>query len=354
MTLPSTPRPFAARRVLTQFAAASILFGLFGGVCQAVPLDLVTIGDPGNAADTNPNGFGAVNYEFQIMKHEVTIGQYVEFLNAAAKTDPYGLWNTNMATDLMIEGISRSGTVGSYTYAPRGPNGVMPPGANSSTQRPITYVSWFDAARFANWMHNGQGSGSTETGAYTLNGATGGNAPARNPGARFYIPTENEWYKAAYYRGSGTNAGYWDFATQSNSAPGNTLGSGSNQANYFVSAFSSGGEYETSNLLTNVGAFTGSPSSYGTFDQSGNVSEWNDLSGQSGPQRGIRGGYWYNDSSALAASGRSVVSATLESNQYGFRLAVPEPSTWVIASSAIAWTVALRFRRRTAISGRSR
>jgi hypothetical protein len=81
-------------------------------------------------------------------------------------------------------------------------------------------VSWFDAARFANWMQNGQGSGDTETGAYTLvEGQTTGAAPARNAGAEYYVPTENQWYKAAFYKGGGTNAGYWNFATGSDSAP---------------------------------------------------------------------------------------------------------------------------------------
>ncbi len=351
MTMPSFS---SLRRPLRAGVLAAAASCLVGTPCQAVTIDWVTVGDAGNAADTSPAGFGAVNYEFQISKYEVTIGQYLEFLNAAAKSDPYGLWNPSMASDLRIAGIVRSGSSGSFTYAALEPIVPNTAGANSPLLRPITYVSWFDAARFANWMHNGQGAGSTETGAYTLNGATSGAAPARNPGVSFYIPTENEWYKAAYYMGSGTNAGYWDYATRSNSAPGNTLGSGTNQANYFVPPnFSSGGSDDpATNLLTNVGAFTGSPGSYGTFDQSGNVSEWNDLTGQSGSQRGIRGGYWYSDPSVLAASARSVVSPTQETNQTGFRLAVPEPSTWVIATSAIAWAASLRLRRRTTIAGR--
>ena len=65
-----------------------------------------------------------------------------------AKTDAYGLYNTSMGTNLNIAGISRSGSPGSYAYS------VMTNGG-SSANRPITFVSWFDAARFANWMHNG-------------------------------------------------------------------------------------------------------------------------------------------------------------------------------------------------------
>jgi copper(I)-binding protein len=85
--------------------------------------------------------------------------------------------------------------------------------------KPVNFVSWFDAARVANWLQNGQGSGSTETGAYTLTSGTSGTAPAVNSGATFYVPTENQWYKAAFYKGSGTSAGFWDYPTGSDTAP---------------------------------------------------------------------------------------------------------------------------------------
>ena len=129
-----------------------------------VTIDTVTVGDAGNAADTN--GLGAVANVFAMGKYEVTIGQYTTFLNSVASvtSDSYvvNLWNTNMATDLNVAGISRSGSgsEGSpYSYSGLG-----------SGNRPIAYVSWFSAARFANWMNNGATNGaSTETGAYTLN-----------------------------------------------------------------------------------------------------------------------------------------------------------------------------------------
>ncbi len=112
------------------------------------------------------------------------IAQYTAFLNTVAATDTYSLYNTNMGTDGTIAGISRSGSSGSYSYS------VIGSGA-----RPITYVSWSDAARFANWMNNGQGTGSTETGAYTLNGASSGVGFTKNPGATWWIPSEDESYK---------------------------------------------------------------------------------------------------------------------------------------------------------------
>ena len=265
----------------------------------------VTVGNPGNANDTGGSQIGAVAYSYQIGTYAVTIGQYTTFLNSVAKTDPYSLYNTNMATDTTIAGIQRSGSSGSYTYSVIG-----------SPNRPITYVSWFDAARFANWMTNGQGSGSTETGAYTLKGAVSGNAVAANAGAKFRLPTENEWYKAAYYSpnyGGVGIPGYYAYATQSNDAPGNTVGDGPNQANWNTSG------------LTDVGAFSKSGSFYGTFDQSGNVYQWNDLDGTAGSSRGLRGGAW-NSSDSF-----SLLSPVNYSNEpsfeyygdLGFRLASP-------------------------------
>ena len=107
-----------------------------------VNIDLVQVGNAGNAADTT--GYGAVTNPFAIGKYDVTVGQYTSFLNAVGATDTYGLYNTGMATDLNVAGISQSGSSGSYTYSVIG-----------SANHPITYVSWFDAARFANWVANG-------------------------------------------------------------------------------------------------------------------------------------------------------------------------------------------------------
>jgi sulfatase modifying factor 1 len=316
---------------------------------HAVTIDWVTVGDPGNAADAATN-YGVVADAFQIGKYEVTIQQYTDFLNAVAASDPYSLYNTAMASDLNIAGISRTGTSGGYTYS------VITNGGNSAN-RPITYVSWFDAARFANWMQNGQGSGSTETGAYTLGGATTGAAPAVNPGAQVYIPREDQWYKAAYYKGGGTNAGYWAYATQSDADPGNAIGSGTNQANYYTGSgfsVSQSATYSSSqNYLTDVGAFTNSASFYGTFDQSGNAWELNDLTGTEA-SRGVRGGYWEtSDVISLSSLEGQVVTSSYEDRFIGFRLAspvaVPEPSTYAMALAGLACGGSALFLRRRAL-----
>ena len=342
-------------RLVRHVTAASLAFStvcLIASPARAAPvtIDWVTVGNPGNAADTNFTG--AVSYQYQIGKYEVTIQQWTDFLNVAAKSDPYGLYNPSMASDLNAAGISRAGTSGSYTYS------VINNGGNSGN-RPITFVSWFDAARFANWLQNGQGSGSTETGAYTLvGGQTSGTAPVRNPGAQFYIPTNDEWYKAAYYSpllnsGSG---GYFTYATQSNSAPGNVIGGGVNQANYITAdnkySVTQSTIYSSSaNYLSNVGAFTNSASYYGTFDQTGNVAEWNDFSGTTADTtKGIRGGAWNNFASNVTSSTLLTPAPSTEISRYGFRLAaptaVPEPSTYAMALAAIACGGFSMWRRR--------
>ena len=331
--------------IVTASVAVLTLASLSHAQSPLVTIDTVTVGDAGNAADTT--GYGAVTNVFAIGKYEVTIGQYTTFLNsvAAVTSSNYlvNLWNTNMANNQNIRGISRFGlgTLSSpYSYSVIG----------SSSNRPITFVSWFDAARFANWMNNGATNGaSTETGAYTLNGATNG-VITKNAGASWWIPSENEWYKAAYYKGGGTNAGYWDYPTQSDSAPGNVVGGATNQANYYAGDYAvtqSASYSSTQNYLTEVGAFSNSASDYGTFDQAGNVYEWNDA--VVGSARGLRGGTWSSgyDVTSLQSSNRTWAQPTFELNDTGFRVAaVPEPSTYALLTLAAAALGAHVLRRR--------
>jgi sulfatase modifying factor 1 len=283
-----------------------------------ITMDWVTVGDPGNAADTDPAGYGAVADSFRIMKFEFQNSQYAAFLNAVAKTDPYSLYNANMGSNAR-GGITQSGSSGSYIYSVRTDMG----------DKPVNYVSWFDAARVSNWLMNGAtGTSSTETGAYTLvGGQTSGTAPAVNPGATFYIPTEDQWYKAAYYKGGSTSAGYWDYATQSDTAPTavtadstgiGSAGSTGNFANYNRVA---GWNSQNGNVTT-VGT-NGGASAYGAFDMSGNLYEWNDLTGAAGSSRGLRGGSWSNNAFSLSSSFGDTFDPSDEFNFIGFRLASP-------------------------------
>ena len=89
---------------LSAFVVASLAVLIRTALAHAVTIDMVTVGNPGNAADTT--GYGAVNYEYQIGKYDVTIGQYTDFLNAVAKTNDRGLWNAEMSSDQRIRGIA--------------------------------------------------------------------------------------------------------------------------------------------------------------------------------------------------------------------------------------------------------
>lgn len=313
--------------VLVAFLAAHTASAL-------VTIDSVYVGNIGNPNDPT-TGFGGVNYGYSIGKYEVTLNQYTEFLNAVAKTDTYGLYNTSMGTELRVAGISRSGSSGSYNYSVIG-----------SGNRPVTLVSWYDSARFMNWLHNGQpaglqAAGTTETGAYTLTGNTG--IVTRNSGWTYGLPSENEWYKAAYYQPAahgGDADGYWLYPTANNAIPNSRNGSLSdpNSGNFYrndgiANGFNGGyavtdsASHSTSqNYLTDVGAFGLADSFYGTFDQGGNVLEWNDAV-IGGSARGWRGGSWFDGENSLRSSYRGSAGPSVEGYFMGFRVAIiPEPS----------------------------
>ncbi len=304
---------------------------------QPVIIDMIDVGDAGNTADAN--GYGAVGYAYRIGKYDVTQGEYAAFLNSVAATDTYGLYNLKMGTDLNVAGIARNGSSGNYSYMVIG-----------SGNKPASYLSWFDAARFSNWMQNGQPSGSqtaatTEQGAYTLNGITsGGLAITKNANAQFWIPNEDEWYKAAYFDATLNSGagGYWQYPTRSNSAPGNIVGSGANQANIWKTVFSvtqSAAYSASQNYLTDVGTYSGSPSYYGTFDQGGDVLQWNDTLIGSG--RGLRGGSWPGSASFLLSSYRAGNDPTFQHEDFGFRVAgasamvVPAMPSWGLPTLAL-------------------
>jgi sulfatase modifying factor 1 len=262
-----------------------------GNAWAAMPV-LLPVGDENNASDA-ATGFGAVNYAYQIGAREVTRAQYANFLNAVATTDTHGLYNPNM-------GITRSGSPGNYSYTA------------TDGMRSVAWVSWYDALRFANWLHNGQprgvpGADSTEFGAYTFSGET--SVSARNTTAQVFLPNENEWYKAAYYQG-GSNAFYWAFPTRSDTPPLALLpGASDNAANYD----------RVTNTVTVGGAYPASQGHYGTHDQAGNLWEWNeaDIDGD----RGLRGGSYNDYMLLLHASYRDSQSPSQKNEFVGFRIA---------------------------------
>jgi len=335
---------------LFAFLAASLTPAICSAfVAQATPVtfDWATVGNPGNTPDTEvmedgTTGYGAVAYSYRISKTEVTNAQYVKFLNTVAVTDTNSLYNTSMGGET-IGGITRSGSSGSYTYAVKADSIGNGPGGADYTygSKPVVFVSFFDAMRFTNWLENGQPTGAqnastTEAGVYIIDS---GFNEVRNSNATYFIPSEDEWYKAAYYDPNSGGGVYYDYPTSTDTFPDNNLPSSDsgNSANY-----SNGGTVHFSYPLTDVGAYSLSDSPYGTFDQGGNVAEWNEALFSSF-SRGIRSIGWGGFSDQLAAPFRDYGGPEVENFSIGFRVAsIPEPSTMLLGAMA---SVGLLMRR---------
>jgi formylglycine-generating enzyme required for sulfatase activity len=284
----------------------------------------------------------------------VTNAQYAAFLNSVAATDTHDLYDPNMGSDAR-GGISRGGAAGRHTYVTK---------ANMA-DKPVNFVTFWDAARFANWLTNGQptgpqGDGTTEDGMYDLDGVTN---PANGSVTRLRdfgsgengvaVTSENEWYKAAYYDpgSSGPSGDYWLFPTRSNTLPdfamatgvGDVSNPGPNVANYDSGADWNGQDGN----VTTVGS-AGAASYYGTFDQGGNVDEWNDEI-ISGLLRGLRGGSLSSDSSTLQSSGRDNLDPVFAFDDLGFRVSslapIPEPSAAAAISGVLGMLMALLRRK---------
>jgi formylglycine-generating enzyme required for sulfatase activity len=325
-----------AAALLVVAVAASTL----GPVARAKPrpdvaIEWVTVGDPGNPADTQvmndgTTGYGSVDHAYRIGRFQITNAQYAAFLDAKAQVDPYQLYLPLMDRTHLAQGsgIVRSGTPGSFTY-------TVEPGRED---KPVDYVSVFDAMRMANWLHNGQGDGDTETGAYTLLGGTpeplNAAVVVRNPDARFFLPTEDEWYKAAFYDGE---AGRYWFSPTGTDVP-ITCGPEGPTPNTANCGGANGDEQPfVGGRFSPVGAYTGSPSPWGTFDQGGNVFEYTEtltnlaptcitaclptVPGVEGPYRVLRGSSVYDAVEWAYATGRGSITAETEFAAQGFRLA---------------------------------
>lgn len=305
----------------------------FGSGANTFNIDFVTVGDPGNAADdisADPDFAGSVPYEYRIGKFEVS-------------------------RDMMTKANSAGGleiTLADMTSF--GGNGL---------NRPASGVSWNEAARFVNWLNTSQGfqaayKFTTQPGdsGYDPNqdislwasGDFGYNAanPFRNSQAHYFLPSVDEWYKAAYY--DSTSGVYYDYPTGSNSAP-TSVASGT-AAGTAV--------YDQQPGPADI-TLAGGLSSYGTMGQGGNVWEWEEteydlVNDSSGSARGDRGGNWEIASFGLQSSTRVGFLPTFPNDgdrfgrYYGFRVAsiIPEPSTIVLAIAAFT---ALPTRRRKSL-----
>jgi formylglycine-generating enzyme len=340
----------------TVIIGAAIVLTAMAERLPAAAIALANVGDAGNAADTRDAahggtaGCGAVAYPYQLGKYEVTNEQYCEFLNAQAKSSVHDLFNPAASSDPRA-GIVRSGDEGSYQYAVKPDQG----------QQPVVFVTWTNAIRFVNWLQNGAESGSTETGTYTINSDGTITVPTASERANwsvahYVLPTQDEWYKAAYYKGGSLNAGYNTYAFADGNAivsdqpPGDLYPKHSGNvykndgiANSFNDGYAITGSTIEGNIdyLTNVGAYSSAESAYHTFDQSGNAFEWNESVFQNNPgKRVIRGGSWEKSQGDYAAASTPWgISPGLVGPDLGFRVGlvspIPEPATALLLLSGL-------------------
>jgi|WetSurMetagenome_2_1015567.scaffolds.fasta_scaffold148863_1 formylglycine-generating enzyme len=347
------------RRWMPIVAVAAMVGVCGSGTHANVNMATVPVGNPGNAGEWSGESYGglgpdricgSVGYTYNIGKYEVTAGQYTEFLNKVAGVDAYGLYYAGMWSDVGGCKIQRTGggTVGNpYTYSV----------ATGFANRPVNYVDWSDAARFVNWLHNGQptgaqSAGTTENGSYDLSAThayygpngqildwnalqTALAAVTRKANATWVTPSEDEWYKAAYHKNDGVTGNYFDYPTSSDSVPSNELVNPDpgNSANYLADPgdYSVGAPY----WRTAVGEFENSASPYGTFDQGGNVWEWNETAiPEYDITRCARGGSFEDSEFNMDAAARTAIYPG-EDGRTGFRVAfVPEPATLVLLALA--------------------
>lgn len=261
---------------------------------QSLLHQYVLISDINNPGDPLNQYKGAVGYDYYISRTELSNAEYCKFLNSVADdSDPYHLYNNNMETGI-CGGIIRLTDGQKYRYECK-------PGWEN---KPVVYVSYYDIARYANWMHYGCPSGGAsiirttegtdKLGAYDTRYfeavRNGDKAPyrkfgIRNKGAKYWIPNEDEWFKAAYYDPTlNGNRKYYNYPTRTDDPPSR------HAANYMVdNELSVGPPY----FVTDVDNYADYASYYGTVQQGGNVWEWIE-SWQYGiiGNRGLKGGSW--------------------------------------------------------------
>ena len=300
-----------------QTASATSLLETFGSGANAFTIEFVTIGNPGNAADTTgiPNPVGSVAYTYNIGKFEVSR----DMVNKANSEGGLGITMYNMASF--------------------GGNGV---------NRPAVEISWNEAARFVNYLNTSKGYQAaynfTTSGAnanITLWGAGqySGSNPFRHKDAYYFLPTVDEWYKAAYGKADGT--GWYNFPNGSDTAPISVASGTADNSAVYGQGFSAGPAD-----ITNAGSL----SPYGTMGQGGNVWEWNESAYEgnndsASEYRELRGGSWDFFSFELGPSYRNGYEPPSEDISLGFRVAsVPEPSSASLFILGLASALARRRR----------
>lgn len=312
----------------------------FTQVNALVSLETVNVADIMNLVDPDNGTYGRVDYVYQIGRYEVTNAQYIAFLNAV---DPNGsnslnLYNTNMGSQLNGGIILNSTADPGAKYSVRSNKG----------QRPVNYVSAEDAMRFANWVSTGQGSNS-DSGAYDLANATMADVERQDfnevvtgtVAPRWYVANVNEWYKAAYYSGSGST--YFTYATGTNTTPTAAAPSANPSDNDNRVNYNNAVDVTGVGNLTIVGAYQNSQSPYQAFDMSGNVMEWTDDRVNEDGDRPVTGGAYNEDAFGISKAFRYNAPYTDEGDFLGFRLVlIPEPGFYAGCLGLLSILISLK------------
>ena len=289
----------------------------FGSGANQFNMEFVTIGNPNNAADTDPSArpvsttLGRVGYTYDIGKFEVSRDMITKY---------------NATPGVVAITLANMTSLGGN-------------GAN----RPGTGISWNEAARFVNWLNTStggvvaynyaDGNIATNLTPWTVSDSLDYDAsnPYRSKRAKYVLPSYDEWYKAAYYNPN--NSTYYNFANGSDTRP--TAVTGGTDPNTAV--YTQSGEASPTGPadVTNAGGL----SPYGVMGLNGNVYEWEEgsfdlLNSDGSSNRAFRGGHWAGGSSNLLMSARANLGPGVEDQDNGFRVAmvepVPEPSMMVI------------------------
>ncbi len=287
----------------------------FGSGENQFAIDFVTVGNPGNADDAGAGGgqswawssFGSVPYTYRLGVYEIPTA--------------------------LIEKATTGGMMNVVALT------------TSISMSPARQMSWYEAAAFVNWLNTSTGHNP----AYNLsfNGEwsmslwgsgdawqLGGENLYRRKDAYYFLPSEDEWYKAAYHKNDGITANYWDYATGGNMPP---IGTGGGTAP--GTAIYGGGR--SGPQVVNL---AGGLSPYGTMGQNGNVREWTEsaydgINNETTEYRSIRGGDFGTPTGDLISSGRTLDYPSGYSDRVGFRVAsVPEPTTFaMLAMLGVGW-----------------
>lgn len=312
-------------------------------------IDFVTIGAPGNAAyqSVNPNDFvngrGSVGYEYRLGRYEVTTAQWVEFFNAAYDR-----------ADAPLPHLLPPDFWGATPTTPNTPGRQRWTVPDGNEMRPVGDISWRMAAMYCNWLTNGKStdraaflSGAYDVSTFGFNGGIFTDQLVHSPGAQYWIPTWDEWLKAAHYdpvkpNPDGTSGGWWQYSNASDT-PYTYGPPGLGQAN---AGFTSPDPFSIP-----LGTYA-TTSPWGLYDMAGGTTEWTESvrisNGQ--PFRVFDGSWWSQSTFQSSLSDqiryRGDEFPHIPTYEFGLRIAssIPAPGPWAIGTGALC-TLGLRRKR---------